>query len=208
MAKIHIEECTECGRTETAMWYRKTTPNPICCSCYRKEYVANNREKALESQRKANQSEKSKKTREEYGKSDKWKARRRQLEKEQYWKDPEAVRTKKAKYKDPDYSKKHYQANKPVYHEKSMRRKRNMESASLGNKYKDKAIEVYATCPTGYEVDHIVPLKGYGFLDGIRQQVVSGLHVYWNLQHLPKSANRAKSCNFYNQEASCQFIME
>tara|TARA_R100001086_G_scaffold248403_1_gene185305 strand:+ start:1473 stop:1976 length:504 start_codon:yes stop_codon:yes gene_type:complete len=64
--KIEVEKCTQCERAETARWYYKTTPNPICCPCYRKNYVKKNRAKALAAQRKANRSDKSKKARKDY----------------------------------------------------------------------------------------------------------------------------------------------
>jgi hypothetical protein len=159
--------------------------------------VSKNREKALAAQRKANGSEKSTKARKDYEMSAKWKERRRSLEKEKYWKDPEAAKAKKAKYADPDYHKRHYQENKPAYREKAARRRKSVEKASLGGLYKQEIIQVYADCPKGYEVDHIVPIRGYDYIDGKRQHVVCGLHTPGNLRSIPKAENREKSCNLY-----------
>ena len=41
----------------------------------------------------------------------------------------------------------------------------------------------YENCPNEHEVDHILPLQG---------KLVSGLHVFGNLQYLPMIENRSK----------------
>lgn len=51
----------------------------------------------------------------------------------------------------------------------------------------EKILEIYANKPTGYEVDHIIPLRG---------KLVSGLHVENNLQYLTKQQNGSKN-NIY-----------
>lgn len=43
---------------------------------------------------------------------------------------------------------------------------------------------IYAQCPDGHEVDHVIPIKS---------KTVCGLHVPWNLQYLPVRDNRRKS---------------
>ncbi len=47
----------------------------------------------------------------------------------------------------------------------------------------NKIKEFYLACPTGYHVDHIIPLKGV---------LASGLHIETNLQYLTPKENQQK----------------
>jgi hypothetical protein len=51
----------------------------------------------------------------------------------------------------------------------------------------EKIARIYATCPSGFHVDHIIPILG--LIDG---RPVSGLHVDINLQHLTAQENHKK----------------
>jgi hypothetical protein len=52
----------------------------------------------------------------------------------------------------------------------------------------------YRNCPAEHHVDHIVPIKN---------DLVCGLHVVWNLQYLPYADNLRKRNHFsqFNYEA-------
>jgi hypothetical protein len=99
------------------------------------------------------------------------------LAKNKAWREanPEKVR---------EIDKAHYEANKEAYLARvAARRARKLQATP---KYADQEAirEIYRTCPEGYHVDHIIPLKN---------DRVCGLHIASNLQHLPAAENLSKS---------------
>jgi hypothetical protein len=54
----------------------------------------------------------------------------------------------------------------------------------------------YGAMHTGFEMDHGVPKKAYGLIDGERVQIVAGLHCWANLVETPKDVNREKQTQF------------
>jgi hypothetical protein len=99
--------------------------------------------------------------------------------KERYVKrNPEAVRESKRKWSQANPEKvlarvRAYQASKL-----------NATPKWLTKKERREITQFYVNCPEGYEVDHIIPLRG---------KEVCGFHVLSNLQYLPISENRRKS---------------
>lgn len=88
-------------------------------------------------------------------------------------------RTKEIKQKE-------YKQNKAGYIRRARERELKQKQQTppwLSAEHQKLMQQTYEQCPRGYEVDHIVPLKGRN---------VSGLNVPWNLQYLPADENRRK----------------
>lgn len=63
-------------------------------------------------------------------------------------------------------------------------RKKHVKQATPKWVSKNDLKQVYYNCPEGYQVDHVIPLRG---------KEVSGLHVPWNLQYLTPEDNNKKN---------------
>ncbi len=84
--------------------------------------------------------------------------------------------------------KKWIDANQPKLNAKEARRRAVKHSASPTWGDQEAITRFYDGCPPGFEVDHVVPLRGL-MPCGAR---VTGLHVIGNLRYLPAKENRSR----------------
>lgn len=105
-------------------------------------------------------------------------------------------------HKDKEYKNQFQSEHRDKYlklhkHEEAKRRAKKLKATPQWLTKEDwsKIKEIYANCPDGYHVDHIIPLQG---------EDVSGLHVPWNLQYLTAKDNLSKSnklCDIVSSES-------
>lgn len=142
---------------------------------YLKEYYLKNREKLLARAKLNYDPESKKKYDSEY--------RRARLQKHNDWSKKYASEHSEQRR---ITSKKYYENNKLAAFSVAAKRraaKLNAVPVWLTGEHKKQIRDFYTNKPIGYEVDHIVPLRG---------KTICGLHVPWNLQYLTTRDNRVK----------------
>lgn len=173
-----MKECSVCKTKETPQWYS----GPLCKSCYRKKHRKENIQKYKETDK-------------TYYKHNKERVLLRQ--KEYYQNNTEICKNRSRNHRaiagdqhSPGYYEKWRKENKEHYLKyfrfaNSKRRAKLLQATPpwLTKEHWDQIKEMYDKCPSGYEVDHIMPLQG---------KELCGLHVPWNLQYLTADENRKK----------------
>ena len=96
-----------------------------------------------------------------------------------------AYERKRAKRKPTEAAHRRKHAAMYAHHAAMRRAKKKQATPTWANLSAIK--EIYRTCPTGYHVDHIIPLT---------HPLVCGLHCEQNLQHLSAVENIRKSNSF------------
>jgi len=89
-----------------------------------------------------------------------------------------------------EYDKQYALVNKDKKRASSAKRRAQLLKALPTWADEKKILEIYLNCPTGYHVDHIIPLQG---------NIVCGLHIDTNLQYLKARENLAKSNKYISE---------
>ena len=87
------------------------------------------------------------------------------------------------KYSVRKYQKNYFENNRYIFNAKNAKRRAAKLQATPKWADLEKIKEKYRTCPEGFHVDHEIPLQG---------ELVCGLHVHENLQHLSAHENLSK----------------
>lgn len=173
-----MKECSICKAKETPQWYADST----CKSCYRRKH------------REANKAQYDLRDKAQYEAN---KERVLQRQKRYYAKNTEKCKERTRNHKKvvgnqrrPGYMAEWREKNREHHNRyfrfaNAKRRARILQATPiwLTDDHWAQIKEIYANCPAGYEVDHVLPLQG---------KEVTGLHVPWNLQYLPTMENRSK----------------
>ena len=78
--------------------------------------------------------------------------------------------------------------HKAVHNNSNILRKNAIKNQKITRTYMKELRLFYFHCPTGHQVDHIIPIKN---------KIVCGLHVPWNLQYLLANENARKGNSFH-----------
>jgi hypothetical protein len=161
-----MKSCSVCASTEAhGQWYS----GPTCKRCYKKSYDASPKGKAA---------------------AQAWarahRPQQRELERSRYTSEKRREKYLRHREQHSAAHRRYYEKNKHLYREswqRYMARRTQACPPWLTREQRNQMRDVYRRCPPGFHVDHVVPLNG---------ENVCGLHVPWNLQHLPAAENIRK----------------